>query len=152
MSSKMLKVRYFTILLAAIFFKTSHGQDTLFITKKKSIPVKIVSLNRTTVDYIPWNDSSGTVQQYRLIDLHEIKYKSGEKVNLNTWQKQEAIGLSYYIFPKADRDLDNGKYEPTEYKFKSRGLLFSYYYRGHVGGLVVSAGYAHTGFSYYSQE
>jgi len=146
-------MRNFFQVIAIIFcfhFLTSAlAQDTIITWKKKYIPAKIISLNRTTLQFIPWNDTTGEIRRWPVSELKKIKYRSGEIVNMNTWQKQSGLGLTYFIFPLSSHSSEKSN---ADLQFQSSGLLLSYYYRGHVAALVISAGYAHTAFNYVSHE
>jgi len=141
-----------TFIFVSLIFQISNAQDSIWLWKKIWIPVKIISLNRSTLDYVNWNDTTGVMIRRPVNEIRKIKYRSGEEINLNNWQKQASIGLSIFTFPPTLRYVDNGKYDDTEYRFKSYGFLLSYCYRGHNAGLVLGAGYAHTAFSYTSHE
>ncbi len=142
---------FFLYVVLAFTFQVK-AQDTICTKNNYCFSAKILSVNRRTIDFRKLNPEETRISQMPVAELKKVKYQNGKEIYFSTWQKQAALGFTFYTNGISNRKVNDGKYSDADLSFSTYSTLFSFLYRGNVLGITLSTGYAYTVTEYQAHE
>ena len=98
----------FFLFVALAFTFGVKAQDTICTKGNYCFSAKILSVNRRTVDFRKLNPEETRITRMPVAELKRLKYQNGEEIYFSTWQKQAALGFTFYTTGISNRKVNDG--------------------------------------------